>query len=162
MIVIMAACLSLGTLTALPASAQATHPGTAATPSAQAATPLTSCTGQFPYTKSLHSGMHTAIEHGYYWNDSRHVCVGQANLQENFDLGTGLAERVRVYAGGLSGTRIYQTFNKNGRGAGGSSVTFTTPVKTLFNHSKVGVCVALVRQSNHTVVDNVVVCKTLG
>src|ERR1017187_2821606 len=120
------------------------------------------CSGQPPYTASISSATHTATEHGFFFTNNRQVCVGQANLREDFNDSTGLAERVRVHSGGASGPLIFQTFNNDGSGAGTGTLTFTTHVNTLFNVSQVTVCVALVNQSDHSVVDNVVICKTLG
>ena len=136
------------------------------TASAQAATAspaqATSCTGQTPYSQTLTTAAHTATEHGFWFANSSQICVGQADLREDFNDSTGLAERVRVRSGGASGPQIFETFNNSGSGAGTGTLNFTTQVNRLFNVNQLTVCVALVRQSDQSVVDNVVICKTLG
>jgi hypothetical protein len=157
-----AATLGAGGMVLTTASAQAATASPAQASSAASAAPAVSCTGQTPYTASISSATHTATEHGFFFTNNRQVCVGQANLREDFNDSTGLAGRVRVHSGGASGPLIFQTFNNDGSGAGTGTLTFTTHVNTLFNVSQVTVCVALVNQSDHSVVDNVVICKTLG
>lgn len=147
---------SLAVGTAGVADAATAPPATSST-----VTPAVSCTGQTAYTKSLITATHTATEHGFFFTNNTQVCVGQANLRENFNDSSGLAERVRVRNGGASGPVIFHTFNNSGAGAGTGTLTFTTHVNTLFNSRQVTVCVALVNQSDHSVVDNVTICKTL-
>jgi hypothetical protein len=144
------------------ASAQAALASPAQASSTASATPADSCAGQTAYTATLKTPAHTATEHGFYFTNSSQVCVGQANLREDFNDSTGLAERVRVHSGGAGGPVIYETYNNSGSGAGTGTLDFTTHVSRLFNVNQVTVCVALVNQSDHSVVDNVVICKTLG
>jgi hypothetical protein len=141
------------------ASAQA---ATASPAQATSTALATSCTGQTPYSQTLTTAAHTATEHGFWFANSSQICVGQADLREDFNDSTGLAERVRVRSGGASGPQIFETFNNSGSGAGTGTLTFTTQVNRLFNVNQLTVCVALVRQSDQSVVDNVVICKTLG
>jgi len=147
------------------ASAQAATASPAQASATASTTALPHCTGQVVYTKTLTRGTNNARLRGFYFtipNPNPKVCVGQANLRENLDTGRSLAERVRVHAGGAARRVIWQTVNTNGVGAGGNTVTFTTGVNRLFNHRQVTVCVALISQSTLLVVDNVVICKTLG
>lgn len=144
------------------ASVQAAMASPAQAGSTASATPAVSCTGQTPYSKSIHSATHTATERGFWYKNSHQLCIGQANLRETYNTSTGLAERVRIHRGGETGPVIYHTLNTHGSGAGTGTLTFTTGVDTLFNVHQVTVCVALVNQSDGSVVDGVNICKTLG
>jgi predicted membrane-bound mannosyltransferase len=145
------------------ASAQAATASPAQASSTASTTPAVACSGTTPYTKSISSATSTATEHGFYFTNSNpQVCVGQANLRENFNDNGDLAERVRVHSGGAGGTLIYQALNTHGSGQGTGTLDFTTGVNMLFNVAQVTVCVALVNQSDGSVVDGVVICKTLG
>jgi hypothetical protein len=131
-----------------------------ATSSAHAAA-YPSCSGKNYYTASTYSGTSFVHEYGWYWSKSNEVCIGQADLAENWYVRPGLDERVRVRAGGSSGALIYQGFS--GGTQGGQGLVFTHHVNQLFPYGTVGVCVTLVHASDKSVVTGVpTICKNLG
>jgi hypothetical protein len=120
----------------------------------------TSCTGSFAYSQTSSSGGSFARLYGWDWTTGSSVCVGQADLQENFTTATGLDERVRVRANGTSGALLYEGLS--GGTINGGTITFTQHVNQVFNYAHVGVCAAVVYQSNGQVDNNVpIVCETL-
>ena len=123
------------------------------------ASAVTSCTGSYRYDAYLNTGNEEAHLYGWFWSSTGQVCVGQADLYENVTASTGLDERVRVRDGGASGPIIYEHFS--GGTINGSSITFTTYVRQVFYYSVVTVCVAVVHQSDRSVVPNTTVCKSL-
>jgi len=131
-------------------------PATAPTASA-----VTSCTGTFPYNAWLYSGTHYAHEYGWYWGTTnpRAVCVGQADEKENVTNATGLNERVRVHNGPSNGPLLYE--HESGGTIDGDAIVFVTHVSRVFFDADVTVCVAVVHQSDQSVVPNTTVCKSL-
>lgn len=125
------------------------------------ASAVTSCTGTFPYNAWHYSGTHYAHEYGWYWGTTnpRAVCVGQADEKENVTHATGLNERVRVHNGPSNGPLLYQ--HESGGTISGDAITFITHVSRVFFDADVTVCVAVVHQSDQSVVPNTTVCKSL-
>jgi hypothetical protein len=122
---------------------------------------VTSCTGTFPYNAWLYSGTHYAHEYGWYWGTTNpiSVCVGQADLKENVTNATGLNERVRVHNGPSNGPILYE--HESGGTIDGDAIVFITHVNRVFFEADVTVCVAVVHQSDQSVVPNTTVCKSL-
>jgi hypothetical protein len=143
---------------ALAAAAILPISGVVAATSASAAT-ATSCTGSYPYNQWRYTGTKYAHEYGWFWSTTGAVCVGQADLAENVTNATGLDERVRIRDGGASGPLIKQY--KSGGKISGNAIIFTTTVRQLFNYSVVTVCVAVIHQSDGSVVPDTTVCHSL-
>jgi hypothetical protein len=130
-----------------------------ATASAATSPAITSCTGSFRYDAFVNTGNKEAHEYGWFWSNPGAVCVGQADLFENVVGGRGLSERVRVRDGGASGTLLAEY--KSGGTIAGDSITFVTHVNRVFFVHVVTVCVAVIHQSDGSVVPNTTVCKAL-
>lgn len=118
-----------------------------------------SCTGTAPYNAWRYTGDLYAHEYGWYYETGLTVCVGQADLKEDVTHATGLDERVRVRDGSASGTLLAQ-YERGGK-IRGNAIIFTTYVRRIFLHSVVTVCVAVIHQSDGSVVPDTTVCKSL-
>ena len=123
------------------------------------ASAVTSCTGSFRYDAYLNTGNQESHLYGWYWSTNGAVCIGQADLYENVTHSTGLDERVRVRNGPSNGPILYEAYS--GGTINGSSITFVTHVSRVFFVYDVTVCAAVVHQSDHSVVPNTTVCKSL-
>ena len=148
------AVVAVAAVFALVAPATANAAGAPAT-----ANVVTSCTGSYPYNAWHYSGSHYAHEYGWFWSSTGHVCVGQADLAENVTNATGLDERVRIRDGGSSGPLLKEY--KSGGKIHGNAIVFTTHVNRVFYYSVITVCVAVIHQSDGSVVPNTTVCKSL-
>lgn len=100
-----------------------------------------------------------AHEYGCFWSTTGAVCVGQADLAENVTNASGLDERVRIRDGGSSGPQLAEY--KSGGKISGNAIVFTTDVKRVFDYSVITVCVAVIHQSDGSVVPNTTVCHSL-
>jgi hypothetical protein len=137
-----------------------TVPATAsASVASTTASAATSCTGSYAYNQWLYSGTHYAHEYGWFWSTTGAVCVGQADLAENVTNASGLDERVRIRDGGSSGPQLAEY--KSGGKISGNAIVFTTDVKRVFDYSVITVCVAVIHQSDGSVVPNTTVCHSL-
>jgi hypothetical protein len=123
------------------------------------ASAATSCTGSYPYNEWRYSGKHYAHEYGWFWSTTGAVCVGQADLAENVTNATGLDERVRIRDGGASGPQLAEY--KSGGKISGNAIVFTTHVSRVFYYSVITVCVAVIHQSDGSVVPDTTVCHSL-
>jgi hypothetical protein len=123
------------------------------------ASAVTSCDGTVRYDAYNNSGSVYAHEYGWWWSTNGAVCIGQADEEENVTHATGLDERVRVHNGPSNGTVLYESY-RGGR-IDGNRIFFTTYVRRVFWVADVTVCVAVVHHSDHSVVPNTTVCKSL-
>lgn len=140
----------------VPATASA---ASAASVASAASAPVSTCTGSVRYDAFVNTGNREAHEYGWFFSITGAVCVGQADLFENVVGGRGLSERVRVRDGGASGPILAEY--KSGGTIAGDSITFITHVNRLFFVHVVTVCVAVIHQSDGSVVPNTIVCKSL-